>query len=497
VTLLDAGAPPSASLPALVADDVEPPTPGRRRRALAGWASRRSSRVISAVVAVALFAGLCTLPGGRPADADWYDGTTIMGPSMLTPAQIATWFRQTSTQDYVVSVSIDELARTFVEEGLAEGVRGDIAFAQAIIETGWFAHVPDNNFAGIGWCNSCTDGFGFATPRDGVRAQIQHLRNFADPTVTSATLAHEPWSSRFDSFGLRGVAPRWEDLNGRWAVPGDTYAQTILGVYGQMAAHAGVGPDCPVIQSHQGVPTAPGWSAMGDGTVVASRTTELGAFPGGAVVTELLTTGTGAGAWEIRTDGTVTPLGDAPDVGSLPVPPATPVVDGARSATGGLWVVTEAGVVTALGGAAEMPALDTPVEGTVVGIAGTPTGAGYWLVTDLGAVYAFGDAPFVGSHPQLADPAAATPIVGLLPTASGQGYWLADSAGRVVNLGDALWFGDLTGCGNRPVLDIQPDPNGNGYWLVSHEAIYSLGYSQRSGWLLDLIFRDDFTPAWA
>jgi hypothetical protein len=330
-----------------------------------------------------------------------------------------------------------------------------------------------------------------------VRAQIQHLRNFADPGVTSADLAHPAWSSRFDSFGLNGVAPRWEDLNGRWAVPGDTYAQTILGVYGQMLRHAGVGGDCPVIQAHEDVATAPGWSAMGDGAVFSSHTPDLGAPIGGATVAELLTTGTGAGAWEVRVDGTVTPLGDAPDVGSLPVPPATPVVDGARSAAGGIWVVTAAGVVTALGGAPELPALDTPVEGTVVGIAGTPSGQGYWIVSDLGAVYAFGDAPFLGSHPQIADPAAATPVVGLLPTASGQGYWLADTAGRVLNLGDAQWFGDLTGCGARAVLDIQPDRNGNGYWLVTTEVIYSLGFSQRSGWLLDFIFRQDFTPAWA
>jgi hypothetical protein len=497
VTLLDHGAP--APVP-IACDGADPaPGPTARRRRIPRLLARRTSRIASVAVALALLVGLCTIPGGRQAGAEWYDGTTIMGPSMVSPAQIAAWFRQTSTQPYEVSVSIEELARTFVEEGLAEGVRGDIAFAQAIIETGWFAHVPANNFAGIGWCNSCESGFEFATPRDGVRAQIQHLRNFADPTVTSAALAHPAWSSRFDDFGLRGVAPRWEDLNGRWAVPGDTYAQTILGVYGRIVAHAGVGPDCPVIQAHEGNPTAPGWSTMGDGAVLSSSTSDLGAPVGGATVAELVTTGTGAGAWEVRVDGTVTPLGDAPDVGSLPVPPSTPVVDGARSAAGGIWVVTQAGVVTALGGAPELPALDTetPTLGNVVGITGTPSGAGYWLVTDVGAVYAFGDAPYVGSHPQIADPASATPIVGLLPTASGQGYWLADTAGRVVNLGDAQWFGDLTGCGARPVLDIQPDRNGNGYWLVSIEAVYSLGYSQRSGWLLDFIFRSDFTPAWA
>ena len=32
----------------------------------------------------------------------------------------------------------------------------------------------------------------------------------------------------------RGVAPRWVDLNGRWAVPGDRYGQMILEIYYKM-----------------------------------------------------------------------------------------------------------------------------------------------------------------------------------------------------------------------------------------------------------------------
>src|SRR5690606_29548466 len=137
----------------------------------------------------------------------------------------------------------------------------------------------------------------------------------------------------------------------------------ILGVWGRMLAHAGVGPDCPVIQSHAGLPTAPGWTAMVDGTVVATfPAPDIGSTAaGGADVAEIVTTGTGAGAWVVRVDGTVTELGDAPEVPSLPVPPATPVVAAARSAAGGLWVVTAAGVVTPLGGAPALPALTVPV----------------------------------------------------------------------------------------------------------------------------------------
>ena len=38
----------------------------------------------------------------------------------------------------------------------------------------------NNNFAGIGACDSCGNGFQFSSALNGVRAQIQLLRNYAD-----------------------------------------------------------------------------------------------------------------------------------------------------------------------------------------------------------------------------------------------------------------------------------------------------------------------------
>ncbi len=43
----------------------------------------------------------------------------------------------------------------------------------------------DNNFAGIGACDSCAGGDRFANAREGVRAQIQLLRFYADPTAAA------------------------------------------------------------------------------------------------------------------------------------------------------------------------------------------------------------------------------------------------------------------------------------------------------------------------
>ena len=91
---------------------------------------------------------------------------TVMGDSELTGAQITTWFEARGAH-YQLSgdTKIGELADLYVEEGAAEHVRGDIAFAQAILETGSFGHATDNNYGGIGACDSCNGEIPFATPR--------------------------------------------------------------------------------------------------------------------------------------------------------------------------------------------------------------------------------------------------------------------------------------------------------------------------------------------
>ena len=118
---------------------------------------------------------------------------TVMGDSELTGEQITAWFEARGVH-YQLSgdTTIGELADLFVEEGAAEHVRGDIAFAQAILETGSFGHATDNNYGGIGACDSCNGEIAFPTPRDGVRGQIQMLKNYADPESRAANLANPP-----------------------------------------------------------------------------------------------------------------------------------------------------------------------------------------------------------------------------------------------------------------------------------------------------------------
>jgi hypothetical protein len=84
----------------------------------------------------------------------------------------------------------------------------------------------------------------------------------------------------------------------------------------------------------------------------------------------------------------------------------------------------------------------------VVGIAATPSGAGYWLVTRGGQVLTFGDAPNKGSTPP-----PARPIVGMTASPTGQGYWICGTDGGIFAFGDAPFLGSTGNIRlNKPVV---------------------------------------------
>ena len=176
----------------------------------------------------------------------------IMGVSRLDGAQLSGWFNGRQPRPagfYAASVPVEQLAQYYIEEGAAEGVTGDVAFVQAIVETGWFRFqgaVPawKNNFAGIGAATGAEDGAAaFPDARTGVRAQIQHLRAYADPAASACAvppLSHPCVDPRFDLVVPKGKAPAWNQLgNGNWAAA-STYAASILTLYDEARAYNGV-----------------------------------------------------------------------------------------------------------------------------------------------------------------------------------------------------------------------------------------------------------------
>ena len=174
-------------------------------------------------------------------------GEPVMGPTVLSATEMVAWYRSSGASPRLSGgMSIEELAQIYVEEGTAENVRGDFAFAQSYIETGGFrAGGSDNNFSGLGACDGCSGERQFPTARDGVRAQIQHLRNYADRSSRASDLSDPPspyWygsdpgtaARNFDTFFAKGWAPIWQMMgHGNWATD-PNYASKVTGVYNRM-----------------------------------------------------------------------------------------------------------------------------------------------------------------------------------------------------------------------------------------------------------------------
>jgi hypothetical protein len=195
-------------------------------------------------------AGLEALTAHQKKLLDEAGAIPVMGDAELTAAEITDWFNSRNVKYRLAGgMQIGDLVQLYMEEGKAEHVRPELAFAQSIIETGSFGSAVDSNYAGIGACDSCQGEPAFPTPRDGVRGQIQLLRNYADPTSRAANLANPPSPTiygndpataarLYDTFFAKGRTPTWNAMgNGNWATdPG--YAQKVLTVYFQMVSFA-------------------------------------------------------------------------------------------------------------------------------------------------------------------------------------------------------------------------------------------------------------------
>lgn len=158
----------------------------------------------------------------------------IIGMPRLGAGDLASWFAASSYRPRV-STPIDDYAKWFIEEGSAEGIRGDIAFAQAVLETGGFANndsVLANNFSGIGHCDLCPSGWVFASPRLGVRAQIQLLKSYA---IRKPQYVNDLVDRRLR--GPAGCCQTWGDLTTVWATD-PTYGPKVMLIYTSMVEHA-------------------------------------------------------------------------------------------------------------------------------------------------------------------------------------------------------------------------------------------------------------------
>jgi hypothetical protein len=211
------------------------------------------------------------------------------------------------------------------------------------------------------------------------------------------------------------------------------------------------------------------------GTASRTSTLQIAALP---TAKRLVALSTGAGYWQVASDGGVFSYGAAQFYGSLPGKVTVNNIIGmARTPDDhGYWLVGSDGGVFAFGDApylGSLPQLGIRV-GNIVGMAPTKSGSGYWLVGSDGGVFAFGDAGFYGS---MGGKPLNKPVVAISVTPSGKGYWLAAADGGVFAFGDAPFYGSMADKPlNAPVVDIQLTPSGEGYWLAAADGgVFAFG----------------------
>lgn len=165
---------------------------------------------------------------------------SIAGEAVATAAQMVAYIKAKRPG---VEQSVIDMIPLYISEGQTEGIAGDIAFAQSCIETGNFAFpsetcavtLAQNNFAMMGVTATFAKGESFATPQIGIRAQIQHLKAYAN----NEPLAKECVDPRFYLVS-RGSAPyvEWlgqqENPQGKGWATAKGYGDRILAVLAEI-----------------------------------------------------------------------------------------------------------------------------------------------------------------------------------------------------------------------------------------------------------------------
>ena len=118
------------------------------------------------------------------------EGTYLIeGTTSVSVKQMTDFFRQ-SKYSYPTDImkkggasTLEEFCQIYYEEAEKEGIKAEVAFAQAMKETGWLQFKGDvkaeqYNFAGMGATGNRVTGESFKDVREGVRAQIQHLKAY-------------------------------------------------------------------------------------------------------------------------------------------------------------------------------------------------------------------------------------------------------------------------------------------------------------------------------
>ncbi len=162
---------------------------------------------------------------------------SIFGEPMILQEQAVAFIKSVAPHAKL-NCSIEEIVALYYKETKKEGIRGDVALAQALVETGFFQYggtvLPEqNNYCGLGTTSSKVKGAYFPTPEIGVRAHIQHLLVYSAQRMPKEKIVDPRFSLVQKMPHLYGTARQWMDLDGRWATA-PNYGQKILAIHNRM-----------------------------------------------------------------------------------------------------------------------------------------------------------------------------------------------------------------------------------------------------------------------
>ncbi len=223
--------------------------------------------------------------GGGAAAPSGVSGTKIMGAAVATAEQMRAYLK---TKNPNVAQSVLDMVPLYLSEGAAEGVRGDIAFAQSCLETGNFTFsgsavtLEQNNFCGMGVTANGLKGNSFSTPQLGIRAQVQHLKAYASTEPLKGACI----DPRF-KYVARGCAEvvEWlgqkENPQGKGWATGAGYGEKIIAILKAILATAGGAAPAPAFPFKVKVSISDLRIRSGPGTDTAAT----GKFTGAGVFT--------------------------------------------------------------------------------------------------------------------------------------------------------------------------------------------------------------------
>ena len=181
-------------------------------------------------------------------DGKLVQNTKISGTSQTSVRQMVEYYKNarkkypSSAYRAKGAADIETFCEIYYEEAESEGIRAEVAFCQAMKETGWLqfggdVKVSQCNFAGLGATGGGASGATFKDVRTGIRAHIQHLKAYAN----DEPLNNELVDPRF-RYVDRGCAPyvEWlgqkENPDGKGWATAKGYGQSIVSMIENLLA---------------------------------------------------------------------------------------------------------------------------------------------------------------------------------------------------------------------------------------------------------------------